>query len=692
MKALQCSVCEVPYNLHNRPPYSLPCSHTYCADCVIKWSRSRSTCPTCCQPFQLSQAQEIYVLKELVGALNVPCDYCDISYACRLCKGCLLTVCSQCSCSHSCVLMSDFIDLTDFPLVTVLAFQLNKLLGSDKWYFEPIEWTAQCLLKVCRDLGKGILKCSRHILDPAVAYRKDKLKGLCEQCVKRFSDRDLVMLPGLEELFSYMAECDNNQIPPLLLGCLDNPQPAESLKLIKAARETDHRYEAYCPICKRSVIGIDVVKYPCNKDHPICKACFDTLEEASFCYYDKVKHPLDQIKTYTVQGISVAKMKCPTCNKAKELRGSTCGHAYCLKCFTSLRDGICAICKQPIVENQEYRMQVPEYTRKVTLCPAEEVEAAMLCECKQSLVEVISRETCEVFCWECTNSHERLTFEKLIPSAEEYVRAKTLEYAQELCYATFEDFEECLRTLKVIPEVPLEVGKLVDEYSYTSFTSQLSLLQQVFSLVIVHYPQYMNYPCWKLRVLAPQHSVLRFDSLFPPVPYTESHRLKCYHPYRIKNSRQVEIVGMMVSRPVALKGLVMGTSFKTTSPAALESFQILKGRHTGMVVELKESATCIFKESSAWDLNQPGMKKLLPLSRAVELEAGKVYIIKFKLKGRSFYSGNQFDTDRVDNAKTGSDGTKFRFMKAMLGYQSAEYVSENAQNHLTGALLGFLYE
>lgn len=66
LAAVGCVVCHDPL-LGSRV---LPCGHTFCDDCISRWTRERDTCPTCrsaCDP--LAPGAPCLQLDEVVGAL-----------------------------------------------------------------------------------------------------------------------------------------------------------------------------------------------------------------------------------------------------------------------------------------------------------------------------------------------------------------------------------------------------------------------------------------------------------------------------------------------------------------------------------------------------------------------------------------------------------------------------------------------
>ena len=43
LEALSCTICQEPLRFAR----VLPCGHAFCDDCITRWFRAKSTCPTC---------------------------------------------------------------------------------------------------------------------------------------------------------------------------------------------------------------------------------------------------------------------------------------------------------------------------------------------------------------------------------------------------------------------------------------------------------------------------------------------------------------------------------------------------------------------------------------------------------------------------------------------------------------------
>ena len=103
--AITCTICEEPYNLEDRKPLLLPCSHTFCRSCLEQMkARNNELCPLCREswegpvdslPFirQLADSFDKIKLKiQSVTAQNL-CDHDDIGAWCEDCK---VSSCMKC--------------------------------------------------------------------------------------------------------------------------------------------------------------------------------------------------------------------------------------------------------------------------------------------------------------------------------------------------------------------------------------------------------------------------------------------------------------------------------------------------------------------------------------------------------------------------------------------------------------------
>ena len=121
----ECAICFEPY----KNPRCLPCIHTFCLECIVKYGQGKSpgdemTCPTCRQKFiipldGLDKLQKNYLIEQLLEKKNclksgsnsheVLCDWCidvdeeDVARvtASGFCAECDQNLCKSCTMRHS---------------------------------------------------------------------------------------------------------------------------------------------------------------------------------------------------------------------------------------------------------------------------------------------------------------------------------------------------------------------------------------------------------------------------------------------------------------------------------------------------------------------------------------------------------------------------------------------------------------
>lgn len=119
----ECSICLEKFN----DPRILPCSHTYCTDCLINLSQTefecdngiKIICPTCSEVHMLKDATSIKMfprnlaLKQLIDIKPTQlvsdkyCESCNVSYAFTNCLHCSLCFCLDCKEKHSEILKEE---------------------------------------------------------------------------------------------------------------------------------------------------------------------------------------------------------------------------------------------------------------------------------------------------------------------------------------------------------------------------------------------------------------------------------------------------------------------------------------------------------------------------------------------------------------------------------------------------------
>lgn len=116
----ECPLCLEQF----KEPRILPCSHTYCTNCLIDLSHHsdndldedvhKITCPTCNETHKLNDEKRKSIekfprnlaLKQLIDLKPTQlisdkfCESCSVSYAFTNCLHCLKSVCIQCRDSH----------------------------------------------------------------------------------------------------------------------------------------------------------------------------------------------------------------------------------------------------------------------------------------------------------------------------------------------------------------------------------------------------------------------------------------------------------------------------------------------------------------------------------------------------------------------------------------------------------------
>ena len=73
---LRCAICTRPFDL---PVYSSQCGHTFCQECIQKWLKNSSSCPTCRHPVTMNDCIPVktrVVLNQL-SRLRMKCNLCE---------------------------------------------------------------------------------------------------------------------------------------------------------------------------------------------------------------------------------------------------------------------------------------------------------------------------------------------------------------------------------------------------------------------------------------------------------------------------------------------------------------------------------------------------------------------------------------------------------------------------------------
>ena len=67
---ITCSICEEVYNLEDRPPLLLPCSHTFCRNCIQQMKlKSNGLCPVCRKSFKGQPIDKLPLIRQLADPL-----------------------------------------------------------------------------------------------------------------------------------------------------------------------------------------------------------------------------------------------------------------------------------------------------------------------------------------------------------------------------------------------------------------------------------------------------------------------------------------------------------------------------------------------------------------------------------------------------------------------------------------------
>lgn len=98
------TACFLPFRYND--PYSLPCLHNFCWNCITGWLNKKSECPICRAHYSVADLKKSFVLSEMVNSAQTGnstfCDECKTSAASMVkCDHCDKSICSLCQTKHT---------------------------------------------------------------------------------------------------------------------------------------------------------------------------------------------------------------------------------------------------------------------------------------------------------------------------------------------------------------------------------------------------------------------------------------------------------------------------------------------------------------------------------------------------------------------------------------------------------------
>jgi hypothetical protein len=487
-----------------------------------------------------------------------------------------------------------------------------------------------------------------------------------------------------------LRQFDSFNIPPLLLRDLKSTNVAHLLRIFRLLN-SEKVFIPYCPLCSKRLTNATALRYPCEKAHLICKTC-DPKDSVTKCCYDSQEYRRDTLHSVTLERLYTSSPVCPLCMVNKELKVIPCDHSFCERCLSDLKK--CPICSEATSASPGGSLRPETFLADV---------AKLNCKNDSRPAVVISKQTCQLFCFECSQE-ERITkvhsFETLPSLLSQFLERMISQYMESITgrLSRSDDSREKINELKEyiyqIPAASQELKELLAKYPLIKPKKQALLLYYLKTdLTNCDVDGLEECVGWRIpRITIPEFKLaLRFSDVLPPLFRQEEDVRPTRNPWRVNLEKgQVELVGLNVFSPVQLHGIVMATAYGPSTTAVLQYFQIHSAVHFQEFGEaLMYSANCdeLFTHERNDALTGPESYKVIMFERPFDLLDNTPYMLKLKLLGtQCFYRGNPHTLDEAKIVTTADVTFYFRGALCVTG----EFV--DGLNQLTGPLLGLVYK
>ena len=684
---LACGICYSSYNQKNRKPLNLPCSHTYCRECIVDLnSKPTLVCPQDSESWPALQSVDDlkpnWVVMNYLSSIILLCHNHSSESADFLDRVLLYPYCQECSNNvpkaNLLEVENDALSIGDWLSGEIKSFSnvssLTQLMQNKIKNVRAIPNIDK--LQFLRELRNfaNRLCCSKHPDVQAPSVDLDTGDCMCIDCSNGKTNLVNLEDPEFSRILIKViaAVIRYNEASDLPAELRRNPDELANLP----KRELINLYKGFMTLKLNSIAILSNEKcmkclnrytlssmpyiLPCVGRHVICKTCVD-MAGSVICPVDKCEYSKDTI--IEIFNSNSPPAKCDECKlnftlKTRLPKLFPCGYVACLECvernYINNPPRPCKTCKivheNPIaLPNSDFFCDLLSTTTLYCSIHRNRIAERLIVSSYASLCDQCNS---EIHDDKINLNEERVSVYNILCELFSQKQQADPNFKPNI---SIEDFSK------------LTNQKKLDKIRETLQPEKKDSLRS-------------NIPSGK-RVeesasIANSAFLYRFFSTMPSVEYDQNF-IFVTKPWVIDSEKnQVEAVVFQCKSNIQLNGIGLGQALNNTE-TSIESLEIRIGRAL--------SGNPIYTEKKQYKFDFTGDIQDIIFSNPVEIKKDTPYNIKIKIRGEMMRRGSPFD---LKEAQIGSDGCLFMFSE--LESLGDDYV--NGQHHINGPIIKLSYQ